>query len=86
METIAASVDLVVHVARVDGRRVVTSVREYGEYRDGTVTSARLWAYHHAAGRAVRTDVAMTDGLAAKLAAAGAPPQLLERDRNGVRR
>jgi pilus assembly protein CpaF len=86
LETIAASVDLVVHVARVEGRRVVTSVREFGEYRDGSVTSAQLWAYDHRAARAVRTCVEMTERLAVKLLSAGAPTELLERDRSQVRR
>jgi pilus assembly protein CpaF len=86
MQTIAASLDLVVHVASIDGRRVVNSIREYGDYRDGAVASAQLWAYDHAAGRVVRTDVQMSESLTAKLRAAGAPVELLERDRMRVLR
>jgi pilus assembly protein CpaF len=82
LETVAASVDLVVHVARVAGRRMVVSVREYGDYRDG-VTSAQLWAYSRAAGRAVRTDVEASEQLAAKLIAGGLEPAVLERNRTG---
>jgi len=85
LETVAASVDLVVHVSRVRGRRVVTSVREYADYRDGTVTSAELWRFEPRAGRAVRTEVDATDGLTAKLTAAGVDANLLDRDPVGGR-
>jgi pilus assembly protein CpaF len=85
LETVAASVDLVVHVARVRGRRVVASVREYADYRDGTVTSAELWRWNPAATRAIRTEVDTTDRLVAKLTAAGLDPNLLDRDPSGAR-
>jgi pilus assembly protein CpaF len=80
LETVAASVDLIIHVARVHGRRSVVSVREIEDYRDGVVASAELWRWEPGAGRAVRTDLAITDRLAAKLRAAGLDPHLLERD------
>jgi pilus assembly protein CpaF len=85
LETVGVSVDLVVHVSRVRGQRVVTSVREYAEYRDGTVTSAELWRFEPRAGRAVRTDVDATDRLTAKLTAAGVDANLLDRDPVGGR-
>jgi pilus assembly protein CpaF len=85
LETVAASVDLVVHVARARGRRVVTSIREYADYRDGAVASAELWRWNPGLGRATRTDVDVTDRLLAKLTAAGAPPELLARDPAGFR-
>nr|MDT0667409.1 hypothetical protein [Micromonospora sp. DSM 115978] len=81
-ETDAATEDLVVHVARVGQRRVVTSVREYGEFRDGGLTSAELWAWEARAGRAVRTDTEPTDRLHTKLLAAGLNPAVLARGRS----
>ena len=80
METVAASVDLVVHAARVRGRRSLVSIRELAEYRDGGVASAELWRWEPAAGQAVRTDVAMSERLVAKLRGAGIDHRLLERD------
>jgi pilus assembly protein CpaF len=86
METVAASVDLVVHTTRIAGRRVVASVYEYADFRDGTVTSAELWRYHPDAGRAVRTDLEITDTLTAKLTAAGLDANILDRDPSQARR
>ncbi|WP_242606948.1 ATPase, T2SS/T4P/T4SS family [Protofrankia symbiont of Coriaria ruscifolia] len=79
LETIAATVDLVVHVARVGGRRVVTAIREYVDYRDSVVTSTELWRWHPAAGQAVRTDREMSERLTAKLLTAGVDPAVLHR-------
>jgi pilus assembly protein CpaF len=83
LATVAATVDLVVHVTRVGGRRVVASVREYADCRDGTVASAELWRWNPAAGRATRTDADMTDRLAAVLAGAGVDAAVLARDPAG---
>jgi pilus assembly protein CpaF len=83
LETVAATVDLVVHVGRVRGRRVVASIREYADYRDGTVSSAELWRWNPAAGRATRTDLDATDELVAKLTAGGVDANLLARDPAG---
>ncbi|ONH60464.1 secretion system protein E [Frankia sp. CcI49] len=74
LDTIAATVDLVVHVENVGGRRVVTAVREIGEYRDGRVTSAALWRWQARTRRAIRTDVDLSDTLAGKLRRAGIDP------------
>ncbi|MCK9895039.1 ATPase, T2SS/T4P/T4SS family [Frankia sp. AgB32] len=71
LETIAATVDLIVHVAAVAGRRVVTALREVAEYRDGRVTSSELWRWDPRSRRAVRTDLEFSDQLAGKLRAAG---------------
>lgn len=84
LETVAATVDLVVQVGRIDGRRVVTSIREYGEYRDGAVTSAELWRWDPRAGFAVRTDMEATPQLTAKLARGGLDPAVLRRARTEV--
>jgi len=80
METVAASVDLVVHAARVDGQRRVVSIRELAEYRDGKVASAELWRWDPSVGQAARTETLMSERLTAKLRAAGLDPHLLERD------
>ncbi|WP_131770939.1 ATPase, T2SS/T4P/T4SS family, partial [Candidatus Protofrankia californiensis] len=84
LETIAATVDLVVHAARVGGRRVITSVREFAEYRDGRVTSAELWRWNPAVGHATRTDADMTDRVASLLAAAGVDRGILARQRGAA--
>jgi len=68
LETIAATIDVVVHVAQVGAARVVTSVREIVDYRAGTVSSTELWRWSPRAGRAVRTEVDLSERLAAKLA------------------
>ncbi|ABD12689.1 Flp pilus assembly protein, ATPase CpaF [Frankia casuarinae] len=81
LETIASTVDLIVHVANLDGRRVVTSVHEVGEYREGRVTSAELWRWDARIERAVRTDLDFSDQLAAKLRSAGVGPAVLTRRR-----
>jgi pilus assembly protein CpaF len=81
LQTIASTVDLIVHVANVQGRRVVTTVREVADYRDGAVTSAELWRWDPRAGRAVRTEVDMSDGLSEKLSRARIDPAALVRRR-----
>ena len=86
MKTVAASVDLVVHVSHLGGRRVISSVHEYADFRDGTVTSAELWRFDPALGRAVRTDLEITEQLTAKLTAAGLDPRILDRDPSQARR
>ncbi|WP_232303718.1 ATPase, T2SS/T4P/T4SS family [Pseudofrankia sp. DC12] len=73
LATIARALDLVVHVAHVGGRRVVTEVREIGDYQAGMVTSAQLWAWHPGAGRAVRTEIEMSPALREKLASVTDP-------------
>lgn len=83
MQTVAAAVDLVVHVEHRDGHRVVATIRELAEYRDGTVTSAELWRYDPGAAQTLRTDLEITDALAAKLVHAGLDPAVLERNRHG---
>jgi pilus assembly protein CpaF len=80
LETVAASVDLIIHAARVNGRRMVVSVREIAEYRDGMVASAELWRWEPGEGRAVRTNIAMSERLSAKLRTAGLDSHLTERD------
>jgi pilus assembly protein CpaF len=60
-------------------------MREYADYRDGTVTSAELWRWNPAATRATRTEVDATDRLVAKLTAAGVEPNVLDRDLSGTR-
>lgn len=79
METVAASVDLIVHAARVEGRRRVVSIREIADYRDGQVTSSELWRWEPAADQVIRTDLPMSERLVAKLRASGADPRSLER-------
>jgi pilus assembly protein CpaF len=84
LETVAATVDLIVHVASVDGRRMVTSVHEVGEYRDGRVTSAELWRWEPRSRQALRTDLDFSEQLAAKLRSAGVAPAVLARRRTGA--
>ncbi|MBL7498272.1 CpaF family protein [Frankia sp. CNm7] len=79
LETIAATVDLVVHVAQHPAGRVVTSIREIGEYRAGSVSSAELWRWHPRAARAVRTEVDLSEQLTAKLATVTDPDQFRPR-------
>ncbi|WP_307874805.1 ATPase, T2SS/T4P/T4SS family [Frankia nepalensis] len=79
LETIAATVDLVVHVAQQPTGRVVTGIREIGEYRAGTVSSAELWRWHPRAARAVRTEVDLSERLTAKLATVTDPDQFRPR-------
>jgi len=78
LETIASTIDLIVHVASVDGQRLVTSVREVGEVREGRVTSAELWRWGPRTGRAVRTDLDFSEPLAAKLRSAGVDPMVID--------
>ncbi|WP_239335297.1 ATPase, T2SS/T4P/T4SS family [Frankia sp. CiP3] len=80
MQTIAGTVNLVVHVARVAGQRAVVSIREYVDYRDGQVTSAELWRWNPRAGRAMRTDNDISDRLGATFVGAGIDPTVLARD------
>ncbi|WP_307874879.1 ATPase, T2SS/T4P/T4SS family [Frankia nepalensis] len=79
LETIAATVDLVIHVAQLPAGRVVTSIREIGEHRAGTVTSAELWRWHPRAGRTVRTELDLSETLTAKLATVTDPDQFRAR-------
>ncbi|MBL7487441.1 CpaF family protein [Frankia sp. AgB1.9] len=79
LATIARAVDLVVHVAQIGGRRVITEVREIGDYQAGMVTSAQLWAWHSGVGRAVRTEIDLSPALRDKLATVIDPRQFAAR-------
>ncbi|MDT3446425.1 ATPase, T2SS/T4P/T4SS family [Pseudofrankia sp. BMG5.37] len=84
LETIAATLDLVVHVAHVGRARAVTSVREIVDYRAGAVSSAELWRWSARAGRAVRTEVDLSERLAAKLATVTDPTYFRARRTSGA--
>lgn len=81
LDTIAATVDLIVQVARIDTRRVVTSVLEIAGRGERGLLAGQLWRWNPAAGRATRTRMEASDRLTAKLAAAGLDPNVLARDR-----
>ncbi|MEX5709926.1 ATPase, T2SS/T4P/T4SS family [Parafrankia sp. FMc6] len=81
LDTIAATVDLVVQVARIDTRRVVTSLLEIAGRGERGLLAGQLWQWNPAAGRATRTGVEASDRLTAKLTAAGLDPNVLARDR-----
>jgi pilus assembly protein CpaF len=68
LATIARAVDLIIHVAQVAGRRVVTEIREIGDFQAGVVTSSPLWVWHPPAGRAVRTEIELSPALWEKVA------------------
>lgn len=81
LDTIAATVDLVVQVGRVGRRRAVTSVLEIaGSGERGAVSAAELWRWNPAAGAPTRTDLPASDELTAKLTAAGLDTNVLDRD------
>jgi|GEM_PF-1937269 len=71
LRTIGATVNLIVHLELVHQRRVITEVREVTGYRDGRVISAPLWRWDPQHGRAVRTDMAMSQELTGALVRAG---------------
>jgi pilus assembly protein CpaF len=82
LDTIAASVDLVVQVTRVRGRRVISSVLEIAGRGERGVSIAELWRWNPAADRATRTDLAASDELTARMSGAGLDPNILDRDRS----
>ncbi|WP_261570265.1 ATPase, T2SS/T4P/T4SS family [Frankia gtarii] len=81
LDTIAAAVDLIVQVGRVERRRAVTSVLEVAGRGERGVSVAELWRWNPAAGATTRTDLAASDELTAKLTGAGLDANILDRDR-----
>ncbi|EFC81312.1 ATPase, T2SS/T4P/T4SS family [Parafrankia sp. EUN1f] len=81
LDTVAATVDLVVQVARIGSRRVVTSLLEVAGRSERGLLAGQLWRWNPNAGRATRTSVEASDRLGAKLAAAGLDPNILARER-----
>ncbi|MCM3883553.1 ATPase, T2SS/T4P/T4SS family [Frankia sp. R82] len=89
LDTIAASVDLIVQVSRIGGRRVISSVLEVAGRGERGVSIAELWRWNPSAGRATRTDLVASDELTARMTGAGLDVNILDRNRSyliGIRR